>query len=302
MSESRTAGTLLLAWAVATAALWGLAFYPANAAEAGLLVRAQVACFGRTPGGLPEPYGWMLLVLAPGSFVAALLAVYRAELRALWVRARHTPVVAMALLAGTGALMAEAHWVGGRIAEARRVQAAALAPFAMPESLPESYPRTHDPLPEFSLVDQHGAQVNAQSLTGQVTLLTFVFAHCQTMCPTLVKTLKDVRAELGPTTPVAVALITLDPWRDTPAALPSLVKPWGATGPQDRVLSGTPEQVNAALDAFGVARSRDGKNGDVGHAPVVMVVDAQGKVAYRFNGPPVEWLATAVQRLGGSTS
>ena len=80
--------------------------------------------------------------------------------------------------------------------------------------------------PPLPTVDQHGATFDLAQLSGRPVLLTFVFGHCPVICPNLTSTLK--RASLAyPGTPPPVVVVTLDPWRDTPAALPGLLSKWG---------------------------------------------------------------------------
>ena len=76
MSEERFALGGFFAWFGITAGWWALAFAPLPAAEA-WLAAARSVCFGTLPNGLPEPWGWMLLVLAPAAmlWVVALLAL-----------------------------------------------------------------------------------------------------------------------------------------------------------------------------------------------------------------------------------
>ena len=63
-----------------------------------------------------------------------------------------------------------------------------------------------------------------------------------------------------------------------------------------RLLSGAPDDVCRLLDTLGVARTRDLQSGDVNHAPIVMVLDRAGRIAYTFNNPPAEWIVEAVRR------
>jgi hypothetical protein len=46
------------------------------------------------------------------------------------------------------------------------------------------------------------------------------------------------------------------------------------------VASGTVPQVEAALDAWGIERSRNARNGDIVHVPRVFLVDRRGSVAF----------------------
>lgn len=152
-----------------------------------------------------------------------------------------------------------------------------------------------EPAPDFRLVDQHGNIQTLSAFRGRPILISFVFAHCRTVCPVLVKTLQRASQEsasLG----TAALFLTLDPWRDTPAALPGLAKAWNM-GPDTFVLSGDPVQVNSTLDAYQVPRGRNGQNGDVVHPAVAHVIDKDGRLAYSFSNPSAEWLREAVARV-----
>jgi len=90
-------------------------------------------------------------------------------------------------------------------------------------------------------------------------------------------------------------VITLDPWRDTPARLPHLARQWGLEG-VGHVLGGSVEQVEAALDGWSVARRRDPRTGEITHPALVFLVDAGGRIAYASNGSP-EAIAELARRM-----
>jgi cytochrome oxidase Cu insertion factor (SCO1/SenC/PrrC family) len=112
--------------------------------------------------------------------------------------------------------------------------------------------------------------------------VTFAFGHCETVCPLVVRDVLEARRRAAKVTP-AVLVVTLDPWRDRPARLPSIAAHWGLdTGAY--VASGEIEDVEAALDRWDVVRARDPRTGDVVHVPVVYLVDRGGRIAYAVNG------------------
>ena len=94
-----------------------------------------------------------------------------------------------------------------------------------------------------------------------------------------------------------LVVITLDPWRDTPARLPALARQFhlggdgageGGEGGEERagsyLLSGTVEAVNAALDALQMARERVPETGDIVHPAQVYLLDAEGTIVYAASG------------------
>jgi protein SCO1/2 len=278
-------------WALVLALWLAFAFAPAQGSLAWVRT-AQAACFGTLDNGLPSAWGWAVLVLAPGSMLAGLLAAYGGELRE-WLKAgRKGGGTWLAGLALASLLALALGWAAHRVLQAQTAVRLALADPA-DEPLPELYPVTALPLPDFKLTDQRGEAVGPGSLRGRPTLLTFAYAHCATVCPFLVRdTLRAAKAVPGS----RAVFLTLDPWRDTPGSLPSLARRFGL-GEESRLLSGDPAQVQALLSGLKVETRRDELTGEIDHPPLVYVLDAQGRIAYRFNRPPERWLSDALRRL-----
>jgi len=160
-------------------------------------------------------------------------------------------------------------------------------------AFPADYPRGVTPCPEFQLVDQTGAAFDPSRLRGGPAIVVFVFSHCQAICPGLVHEVREAIQALG-SDPVQLVMITIDPERDTPDTLPQIAKDW-QLGPEEWLLSGPSTQVERLLDSFDVARERDA-NGQVAHPPLVVVLDPEGRQAYRLNAPSAGWIVEAVRR------
>ncbi|MBI3924320.1 MAG: SCO family protein [Armatimonadetes bacterium] len=288
----------LLLWLTSTMVWWGLAFAPVGNYPPEWLKVARSVCFGMLDSGLPEAYGWIMLVLGPATLFLAMLLLWGEELRrdleVLWSGLPGR--AALALLCVLPILMGV--WVEGKVRgalAAREVFSLEGGSSQVPARLPEDYPRGSQMAPGFSLVDQTGNAVTLESLRGRAVILSFVFAHCQTVCPTLVNSIRKTADSTG-VRPATAVLITLDPWRDTPSSLPRLAKAWDLPL-GTLLLSGEVDQVLTVLDAFGVPRARDTRTGDVTHPALVYVLDREGRLAYTFNDPPPAWLAQAVDRV-----
>jgi cytochrome oxidase Cu insertion factor (SCO1/SenC/PrrC family) len=167
-----------------------------------------------------------------------------------------------------------------------------------PADVPDTYPRLDRPFPHVEgLVDQHGAPFSLASLDGRGALVTFVFAHCETIYPLLVRSSLAVRDELAPEMELAEVALTLDPWRDTPSRLADMAAKWSL--PEgDFVVSGSVEAVETALDAWKVSRVPDPKSGDVTPPALVYLVEPDGTVAYASTGAPPQ-LETLARRMRG---
>ncbi len=293
-SDIRAAGCLLLSWMVTTGFMWGFAFFHLPSASPEWLTRAQVACFGVDETGLPDTFGWMLLILAPVSLLIALMSALGREMLAS-VRSTMNfgagRVVVYFLCLG---IFAESIWIGSRIQAglgARSRNDVALKT----EALPEGYARTSRVASPFQLVDQNGESVSLERFSGSPLILTFAFAHCHTICPFIVKNAKDAMARSG-MEEAHLVVITLDPWRDTPGALASQARTWDF-GSREHFVSGPVHEVDGTLERYGVPRQRDEKTGDIVHPALVYVIDPQGLIAYSFNNPSPQWLYDAVMRV-----
>jgi protein SCO1/2 len=102
----------------------------------------------------------------------------------------------------------------------------------------------------FELTAQSGERVTSAELIDGPTLIYFGYTFCPDVCPVdtqIMAQAVDILAEQGiEVTPV---FITVDPERDTPEALAAYAE---AVHPNMIALTGTPEEIRAAADAYKV--------------------------------------------------
>ena len=145
------------------------------------------------------------------------------------------------------------------------------------------------PLPEFALVDQDGAAFGTDRLGGRWTFLFFGFVNCPDICPTTLATLAAVRralADLPAGEQPGVALVSVDPARDTPPLLERYVSHFD---PSFIGLTGTPAKLDELAQDLGVAvfvgpEDAEG-NYSVDHSAAVFLVDPEARVVALFNTP-----------------
>jgi protein SCO1 len=291
------AAVALLVWLASVLSWWAFAFMPLPSGTPEWLEAARYVCFGSMDSGLPEPAGWILLVVAPVTSLAPMVALWGWDL-VRSVRRLAGGRAGQALLAVLAcALLVEGTWVAAKLRTAQRVASAGAAAPDVPGELPRDYPVQAAIAPDFSLVDQHGETISLSRFSGRPVVLTFVFAHCQTMCPVLIETIKHASAGAAPS---EALLVTLDPWRDTVSTLPAIARHWNIP-PGFHVLSARRvDDVLGVASAYNVPFERDEKTGDVAHPGLVFVIDARGRLAFTFNNPPVAWVREALDRLGRS--
>lgn len=261
----------LLVILVITVVWWALALWPLPA-DAAWLARARLVCFGSSDTGLPDPAGWLALTLQP----AILLGIHGA----VWGGATAGAIGAIsrcrigrAALAGVALLLVTA----GGGAGWRISTASALAGQAAASPAGAVTPLGRD-APPLDLVNQDGDTVTLAQFRGRPVLITFAFAHCETVCPLVVRDVLDAQEQLADLDPVAI-VVTLDPWRDLPSRLPHIARQW-QLGPDAHVLSGSVARVQDVLDRWRVGRRRDPTTGDLIHSRLVYVLDGAGRIAY----------------------
>ena len=292
MSDSGRAGIAIGALAAivaVTAAWWALALWPAGDATPAWVLRTREVCFGTTADGLPNAGGWLLLIGQPLGMVGFLAIAWGEELRA-------GLTAAMSRMAGQLAIgAAAALLVAGLSGAVVRVRTAGMEPFSTGAGdIAAQLTRVNDAAPALALVDQEGREITLDAFRGRPVLVGFAFAHCPTVCPMIVSDMLDAQRTLADESPV-VLIVTLDPWRDTPARLPAMAQQWGLPAGA-HVLSGATATVERTLNAWRVPRVRNEKTGDIVHPAIVYVVDGNGRIAYAVSGS-ADAIAAAVRAL-----
>ena len=103
------------------------------------------------------------------------------------------------------------------------------------------------------LVTQDGRSVRffADVLKNRTVLINVVFTRCQDACPMITRTLVDVRRALGESSEVRFVSISVDPSRDTPAALREFARKHQAQHPEWLFLTGRREAVEHVTRRLG---------------------------------------------------
>ena len=160
---------------------------------------------------------------------------------------------------------------------------------AAPELATGVYLQPHRPLPDFSLIDDHGRTFTRARLDGRWSMLYFGYTHCPDLCPATLATLAAMtaamRAAHDPVLP-RVIFVSVDARRDTPAALARYVPLFdpsftGLTATRQRTVARFARALGVAV-VLGPAT-----NGaySVEHSDALFVVDPHGALAAILTGP-----------------
>jgi protein SCO1/2 len=138
-----------------------------------------------------------------------------------------------------------------------------------------------EPVPDFSLVNQQGAQVSLGSLRGQVVVVGFIYTRCPLpdYCPrvmTGMSALRDrFRAHLG--TALTLLTVTFDPTHDTPQRMEAFAGRYDANVTGWHLLTGSAEAIGRVCSLFGVDFWPE--EGMITHSLQTAVIDRDGRLA-----------------------
>jgi protein SCO1 len=186
--------------------------------------------------------------------------------------------------------MSNRYWISvGAIAVAAAIAGVYVSRLVSQPAVPALESGTVLPQPRvlapFELRDTRNAPATPASLRGHPTLVFFGFTHCPDVCPTTLGQLAIVQKQVisaGKLAGLKVALISVDPERDTPERLGQYISSFG--GDFIGLTGSAPEIVNATR-AFGVASARvdlGGGNYTMDHSATVFALDADARIVAVF--------------------
>ncbi len=155
---------------------------------------------------------------------------------------------------------------------------------------------------DFELTDHRGMVQTDEDFAGRWMLIFFGFTNCPDICPTTLSEVAAVMEGLGDeAAKVRPIFITIDPERDTPAALAEYVPLFdaGIIG-----LTGTPEQIAATSETFPIfyerieeATAPDGYT--MGHTSHLFLFDTQAGFAdsWPYGTPAEDIIADLKERI-----
>jgi protein SCO1/2 len=145
-------------------------------------------------------------------------------------------------------------------------------------------------LARFQLTDLQGRSFDNHSLLGHASLVFFGYSNCPDVCPTTLATIQTVLRQ-APIAGLQVLFVTINPERDTPAALSRYLR---AFDPTVVGLYGSAAALAPLEQSLGaLAERRDTTAGGYrfDHTATLYLLDERGRMAAVFT-PPIS--ATAL--------
>jgi protein SCO1/2 len=138
--------------------------------------------------------------------------------------------------------------------------------------------------PSLALRNYTGGVVNLAGFRGRAVLVTFLYTHCPNWCPLIAANLAAAQRQLGSQARrVQIIAVTVDPKRDTPAAIRTFLRARGSVGRMDYLI-GTRKQLAPVWKAWDVGVVVDSKRLTTGHSDIVYGVTSGGRLAVVY--PP----------------
>lgn len=190
----------------------------------------------------------------------------------------------------------------------RAPQVAALLLAACAVADGQAAPTAASPLPqdsiyqlEASLIDQAGRPLPFRSLRGQPRLVTMFYTSCQYVCPMIVDSVKAIERGLNATERqrIGFVLISMDPKRDTPAALRTVMAERRLDARHWTLLQPAEQDLRGLAGVLGI-RYRALADGEFNHTTALVLLDAEGRVlarSDRIGGQPDPEFLAAVRRV-----
>lgn len=150
------------------------------------------------------------------------------------------------------------------------------------------------PAPDFTLVHADGSPISLSDYEGKVVYLYFGYTFCPDVCPSTLLDLKQMMQTIGnDAEDVQVIMVTVDPERDTAEVVAEYVAYFH---PDFVGLSGTPEEIKAVADSYGIYyQAHEGTAASgylIDHTASVIAIDKAGnyRATYSFGTTPDEFV------------
>lgn len=132
------------------------------------------------------------------------------------------------------------------------------------------------------LTDQSGRTTDWRSRRGKPQLVSMFYTSCQYICPLIVDSGKAVEKHLTPTQQrgLGILLVSMDPARDTPAALRSIADKRHLDATRWTLASPPASAVRAVAGVLGI-RYRQLADGEFNHTSALVLLDADGRILAR---------------------
>jgi len=155
-------------------------------------------------------------------------------------------------------------------------------------------------VPNAKLVSDAGKPVQLDAMKGNVTVYDFIFTNCAGTCPMMTSTMRRITSKIDKDAPVRFVSISVDPRRDTPAALSRYASKM-RNDPRWMFLTGDAQTISdLSVNGFKLAASGSSVNDSILHSSKFAIADKHGMIRDYYGATSddaVEHVTAAVSDL-----
>lgn len=141
-------------------------------------------------------------------------------------------------------------------------------------------------IPTFALTNQRSEVVTNEALSGRVTLVHFFYANCGRVCPRAVVSIQRLLQSMPSDSAFQVLSYTVQPERDSVAALAMYARHHDITDSRWQLLTGSWSAIEALATRGYFVNLRDGASygtDDLAHTETLVLVDQNARIRGVYN-------------------
>jgi protein SCO1/2 len=149
-------------------------------------------------------------------------------------------------------------------------------------------------VPSFTMIDSEGRTFQSATLDGKVWIADFIYTNCPAACPMMSSRMMGIHRQIARAPDVRIVSFSVDPTRDTPAALKRFGSRYGGATNDWIFLTGTPDTVHLlAYTTFHVGDVL----GKIEHSTKFILVDKRGDIRGYYSSVDEEGIPALLKDL-----
>jgi protein SCO1/2 len=157
-------------------------------------------------------------------------------------------------------------------------------------------------VPRFELVAQSGRKFDSQQLAGKIWVADFIYTTCTGPCPRMTSQMRQIEQAATASPDVRFVSFTVDPERDTPAALAAYAQRFHAGPERWFFLTGDPKTLQMLdRETFKLGNMDASMN----HSTRFVLIDRHGRIRGYYGTSeedPATRVVKDIKRLAGERS